>query len=327
MTPESAPARGIGSAGEHAPERATATAVVRFDDVCLHFGDTPALDHVSFELFAGQTFVVFGAAGAGKTTLLKIAAGLIKPDSGRVFLFGEDVTQWKEQQLFDVRARIGILFQEGGLFDSLNIAENVAYPLLNQRVLQQALLQGNGNGRPSRSVDERVREALRFVELEATMEKFPSELSGGMRRRVGIARAVVSEPALLLYDSPTAGLDPITANTIVSLIVQERDMRNTATIMVTHRYQDGHLMANFRYNPNSRSIERVVDSPLRAVDSGERAGVSPLRALGKEGDNSVSMNTQFLVMNQGRVVFEGSEAALHASTDPYVRKFLRIGGA
>jgi phospholipid/cholesterol/gamma-HCH transport system ATP-binding protein len=348
MTPESASVPDVARAGEH-----PAPAVVRFDDVCLHFGDTPALDHVSFELFAGQTFVVFGAAGAGKTTLLKIAAGLIKPDSGRVFLFGEDVTQWKEQQLFDVRARIGILFQEGGLFDSLNIAENVAYPLLNQRVLQQALLEGNGNGRPHRSVDERVREALRFVELESTMDKFPSELSGGMRRRVGIARAVVSEPALLLYDSPTAGLDPITANTIVSLIVQERDMRNTATIMVTHRYQDGHLMANFRYNPNSRGIERVVESPLRAggtgaggspvralnsgeragvsslsaLDTGERAGASPLPALGKEGDNSVSMNTQFLVMNQGRVVFEGSEAALHASTDPYVRKFLRIGGA
>jgi phospholipid/cholesterol/gamma-HCH transport system ATP-binding protein len=287
---------------------AAAPAVVRFDDVCVLFGDTPALDHVSFELFAGQTFVVFGAAGSGKTTLLKIAAGLIKPDSGHVFLFGQDVTAWKEQQLFDVRARIGILFQEGGLFDSLNIEENVAYPLLNQRVLQQALLHANGSGSPPRTVDERVREALRFVELEATLDKFPSELSGGMRRRVGIARAVVTEPALLLYDSPTAGLDPITANTIVTLILQQRDTRNTATIMVTHRYEDGHLMANFRYNPNSRRIE--------AVSHGERAE-----------DTSVSMNTQFLVMNQGRIVFDGSEAALHASEDPYVRKFLRIGGA
>jgi len=306
-----------------------APAVVRFDDVCVRFGDTVALDHVSFELFPGQTFVVFGAAGAGKTTLLKIAAGLIKPDSGRVFLFGQDVTRWREQQLFDMRARIGILFQEGGLFDSLNIAENVAYPLLNQRVLQQALLQSNGNGHPHRSVDDRVREALRFVELESTVDKFPSELSGGMRRRVGIARAVVSEPALLLYDSPTAGLDPITANTIVSLIVQERDMRNTATIMVTHRYQDGHLMANFRYNPNSRSIERASAAAVGSgpVTGKPGAGKEQPAEVNTQEDASVSVNTQFLVMNQGSIVFRGSEAALHNSQDPYVRKFLRIGGA
>ncbi|HXP88757.1 MAG TPA: ATP-binding cassette domain-containing protein [Bryobacteraceae bacterium] len=280
-------------------------AVVRFADVGLHFGDTPALDHVSLELHAGQTYVVFGAAGSGKTTLLKVAAGLVKPDSGRVYLFGQDITGWKEQQLFDVRARIGILFQEGGLFDSLNIEENVAYPLLNQRLLQEAIAHGNGSGRPPRSVDDRVREALRFVELEETLEKFPSELSGGMRRRVGIARAIVAEPALMLYDSPTAGLDPITANTIVSLIIRGRDLRNAATFMVTHRYQDGHMMANFRYNPNSEKIEPVSHG----------------------ASNSSSISTRFLVMNQGRIAFEGSEAELQASTDPYVRKFLRIGGA
>jgi phospholipid/cholesterol/gamma-HCH transport system ATP-binding protein len=283
------------------------TAVIRFEDVSLHFGDTPALDHLSLELHAGQTYVVFGAAGSGKTSLLKVAAGLVKPDSGRVYLFGQDITGWKEQQLFDVRARIGILFQEGGLFDSLNIAENVAYPLLNQPLLQEGTAHGNGSGRPPRSVDERVREALRFVELEATLEKFPSELSGGMRRRVGIARAIVAEPALMLYDSPTAGLDPITANTIVSLIIRGRDLRNTATFMVTHRYQDGHLMANFRYNPNSGRIEAT--------------------AGGDSDSASSSMNTRFLVMNQGRIAFEGHEAELQASTDDYVRKFLRIGGA
>ena len=278
------------------------TPVLRFDDVSLSFGDNPALEHFTLELCAGQTCVVFGAAGSGKTTLLKVAAGLIKPDSGRVSLFGKDVTNWTEQQLFDMRARIGILFQEGGLFDSMNIAENVAYPLLNQPLLREAMQNGAG---PHRSIDDRVREALRFVELEQTLEKFPSELSGGMRRRVGIARAMVSEPALMLYDSPTAGLDPITANTIVSLIIRGRDLRNTATIMVTHRYQDGHLMANFRYNPNSGAIEAVA-----------------------HGDsNSSSMSTRFLVMNQGRIAFEGSEAGLHASTDSYVRKFLRIGGA
>jgi len=276
--------------------------ILRFEDVSLHFDATVALDHVSFEIHPGETRVVLGAAGSGKTMLLKVAVGLVKPDSGKVWLFGQEITQLREQDLLDMRARVGILFQEGGLFDSLTVAENVAYPLINHRVLRQAIAEG-GNG-TARSVEDRVRESLRFVELEQTLDKFPAELSGGMRRRVGIARAVVSEPALLLYDSPTAGLDPITANTIVALILKERDLRNTATIMVTHRYQDGHLTANFRYNPNSGQIERA----------------------GGGGDVS-QVSTKFLVMEGGRLVFEGAEAELQASQDPYVRKFLRVGGA
>jgi len=281
----------------------TESTIIRFEDVSLQFGSTCALDHVSFEVHAGQTCVVFGTAGSGKTMLLKVAVGLVRHDSGRVVLFDHDITGLKEQDLFDIRARVGILFQEGGLFDSLTIAENVAYPLLNQRTLQQQRGQANGGG-TANTVEDRVREALRFVELENTLEKFPSELSGGMRRRVGIARAVVTQPALLLYDSPTAGLDPITAHTIIALILKERDLRNTATIMVTHRYQDGHLMANFRYNPNSGAIERV--------------------AGGKDSNN---VSTKFLVMKEGRLAFEGTEAELQASQDPYVRKFLRLGGA
>jgi len=279
--------------------------ILRFEDVSLHFDAIKALDHLSFEMRPGQTFVVLGAAGSGKTMLLKVAVGLVRPDSGRVTLFGQEITHLREQQLFDMRARVGILFQEGGLFDSLTVSENVAYPLTNQRVLRQSAASGsNGNGAAARSVEDRVRESLRFVELEQTLDKFPNELSGGMRRRVGIARAVVAEPALLLYDSPTAGLDPITANTIVALILKERDLRNTATIMVTHRYQDVHLMANFRYNPNSGQIER--------------AG----------GGRDVSqVSTKFLVMNEGRLVFEGTEPELQASQDSYVRKFLRVGGA
>jgi phospholipid/cholesterol/gamma-HCH transport system ATP-binding protein len=236
--------------------------------------------------------------------LLKVAVGLVRPDSGRVTLFGQDTTHLREQDLFDMRARVGILFQEGGLFDSLTVAENVAYPLTNHRVLRHAAAAAGSNGNGSRSVEDRVRESLRFVELEQTLDKFPNELSGGMRRRVGIARAVVSEPALLLYDSPTAGLDPITANTIVALILKERDLRNTATIMVTHRYQDGHLMANFRYNPNSGQTERAGG-----------------------GGNVSLVSTKFLVMNEGRLVFEGTEPELQASQDSYVRKFLRLGGA
>ncbi len=277
------------------PLRAQLPVVVGFDDVNLAFGSTPALVHLSFSMRAGETRVVLGAAGSGKTMLLKTAVGLVKPDSGHISLFGEEVTGRKESQLYGLRSKVGILFQEGGLFDSLTIAENVAYPLLNQLAVHK-----NGLAQTPEEVDQRVRESLSFVELEHTLDKFPSELSGGMRRRAGIARAIVTAPQLVLYDSPTAGLDPITANTIINLIIKGRDMRNTATIMVTHRYQDGHLMANFRYNPSSGKIERA--------ESGQ-------------------LTTRFFVMQEGRLFFEGSEAELRASTDSYVQKFARPGSS
>jgi phospholipid/cholesterol/gamma-HCH transport system ATP-binding protein len=280
------------------PQDAT---VVRFEDVSLHFDQTPALDHVSFSMKPGETSVVLGAAGSGKTMLLKCTVGLVKPDSGRVFLFGQDVTSWTEAQLFPMREKVGILFQEGGLFDSLTVAENVAYPLENRHhVSAEEQLS-------EEEILKRVTDSLRFVELEHTLEKFPSELSGGMRRRVGIARAVVTEPPLVLYDSPTAGLDPITANTIINLIIKERDLRNTAAIMVTHRFLDGHLMANFRYNPNNGSVEPHNVDHLGA------------------GVQDTAVSTRFLVMNEGRLVFEGSERELLASPDPYVQKFCKPG--
>ena len=271
--------------------------VVQFTDVSLAYGEIPALVHISFAMQAGETRIVLGAAGSGKTTLLKTTVGLVAPDSGHIYLFGEEVTGRRESQLFDIRGKVGILFQEGGLFDSLTIAENVAYPLLNQHALH-----GDTYSHPpsDEEVERLVRESLSFVELEHTLDKFPSELSGGMRRRVGIARAVVTAPQLMLYDSPTAGLDPITANTIINLILKGRDLRNAATIMITHRYQDGHLMANFRYNPSSGKIEPAGSSQL---------------------------TTRFFVMREGRLVFEGSETELRASTDPYVQKFGRPGSA
>jgi phospholipid/cholesterol/gamma-HCH transport system ATP-binding protein len=277
------------------PESLREAPAVRFEDVNLAFGETPALVHVSFSMAAGETRVVLGAAGSGKTMLLKTSVGLVPPDSGRISLFGVEVTGRKESELYELRSKVGILFQEGGLFDSLTIAENVAYPLVNQFALHK-----DGKAPAPEEVDRRVRESLNFVELEHTLDKFPSELSGGMRRRVGIARAVVTAPALVLYDSPTAGLDPITANTIITLILKGRDLHNTATIMVTHRYQDGHLMANFRYNPSSGNIEHAEDSQL---------------------------TTRFFVMKEGHLFFEGSEAELRASTDPYVQKFARPGSS
>jgi phospholipid/cholesterol/gamma-HCH transport system ATP-binding protein len=276
-----------------ASSTAGTNSLLRFEAVSLHFDEIVALDSVSFEMGAAETRVILGAAGSGKTTLLKTALGLIRPDSGRVYLVGEEITGLKENQMFDIRSKVGVLFQEGGLFDSITIAENVAYPLVNRRT----------HDMPLDEVETKVREALRFVELEQTMEQFPSELSGGMRRRVGIARAVVSEPPLVLYDSPTAGLDPITATTIMALIAKERDSKDTANLIVTQRYQDGQLMANFRYNRTSGHLE---------PSSGNGAG----------GHGSDPSSTVFMVMKDGRVVFEGAQHELEASQDDYVQKFV-----
>ena len=268
--------------------------VLRFEHVTLSFGDDehPALKDVSFDVKQGQTRILFGAAGSGKSVTLKSALGLLKPQSGRVFLFDNDITDLEESQLFEMRAKAGILFQESALFDSLTVRGNVAYPLLNQRIAGQKKVQAEPE-----DVERRVREALRFVELEQTLDKFPSELSGGMRRRVGIARAAVTEPALTLYDSPTAGLDPITANTIVALIVKARDTRNTTSMLVTHRYQDGQMMAHYRFNPQTNKLEHAPE------------------------DSQIYRTTIFMVFHEGSLVFEGSQDQLEASDDAYLARF------
>ena len=258
-----------------------------FDRVSVEFdGGVRALNDVSFRVPEGQTRIILGAAGSGKTVLLKTAMGLNPVAGGRVTLLGEDITEKPEKELFDVRARVGMLFQDSALFDSMTVAQNVAYPLLNQKSIQL----------PHEEMERAVRDSLRFVELEHTLDKYPSELSGGMRRRVAIARAVVTGPPLLLYDSPTAGLDPITAHTIMALIIKERDMDNTTALVVTHRYQDGNLVANFRYNAETGRLHA----------SGDR-----------------STNTVFMVLREGRLVFEGTQAELEACPDEYVGKFVK----
>jgi phospholipid/cholesterol/gamma-HCH transport system ATP-binding protein len=267
--------------GEAAPS------ILRFENVTVRFEGTDALAGVSFDACQSESRVILGAAGSGKTVLLKTALGLIKPDEGRVLAFGRDLTTMSEHELFDIRSKIGMLFQESALFDSMTIEENVAYPLLNQKAIHC----------PPDEVQSRVDQSLEFVELAGTQEKFPSELSGGMRRRAAIARAFVTGPPLILYDSPTAGLDPITSHTIVALLIKERDLRHTTTLMVTHRYQDGNLIANFRYNSEQGSLE-----PAR---NGGRA------------------RTVFMVLREGRLVFEGDQDRLEASTDPYISKFVK----
>jgi phospholipid/cholesterol/gamma-HCH transport system ATP-binding protein len=267
---------------------ASSDAPLRLENVSVRFGAVTALDNVSLTLERGETVILLGSAGSGKTVLLKTALALIHPTDGEVYLFGKATSQLRESQLYELRSRMGILFQEGGLFDSMTIEENVAYPLVNQKSLRC----------PRSDIQTRVEQALQFVELGHTLAKVPSELSGGMRRRVGIARAVVTRPELVLYDSPTAGLDPITATTIMTLIAKERDTRGTTTALATHRFQDGHLLANYRYNANTERLEAVPHG----------------------GDD---LRTRFVVLGEGKIVFEGSQEQLEASTDPYISKFAK----
>jgi phospholipid/cholesterol/gamma-HCH transport system ATP-binding protein len=247
---------------------------------------------VSFTLNSGETHVILGAAGSGKTSLLKSVIGLVTIDQGEIKLFGEDITRLAEHGLYPLRSRTGVLFQEGALFDSLSVGENVEYPLINQQSDYKGSVLAE-------EAEPRVRETLRFVELEQTFDKFPSELSGGMRRRVGIARAIVTEPPLVLYDSPTAGLDPITANNIMALILKERDVRNTASLIVTHRYQDGELMANFRYDPEQQELICLADA--------DRA----------------RHRTRFIVMKEGEIVFFGTRQELESCRNDYVKRFVK----
>lgn len=273
--------------------------ILEFQDVSLRYEETWALRNISFVLNPGETRIILGEAGSGKTTLLKAAIGLVRVDKGKIELFGEDVTSRKEQELYALRSQAGMVFQEGGLFDSLSVGENVEYPLINQQTSDQSQ---SASETRNGQVEQRVREALRFVELEHTFDKFPSQVSGGMRRRVGIARAIVTEPPLMLYDSPTAGLDPITANTIMALIAKERDLRNTASLIVTYRYQDGELMANFRYDS---AREELV--PIN--DDGQEAGMRN--------------RTEFMVMKEGEIVFFGTREELESSQDLYVKRFIK----
>ncbi|HWC17244.1 MAG TPA: ATP-binding cassette domain-containing protein [Terriglobales bacterium] len=258
--------------------------VLEFKDVELGFDRHLVLRGVSFQLHRGETKVLFGVAGSGKSVLLKLALGLLKPDAGTITVLGDEVTAMREQDLFALRRKIGMVFQESALFDSLTVEENVAFRLIEEHL-------------PPEEVRARVTEALRFVELEHTLEKFPSELSGGMRRRVAIARAIITQPEIILYDSPTGGLDPITSTTIVELILKQRDVYQTSALMVTHRLQDGFTMATHRFDK-----EKGQMVPLKSSD--------------------VNTNTSFLILRDGKVIFDGTGRELAASTDEYIREYI-----
>ncbi len=258
--------------------------VVAYNDVSISFDGKPVLENISFTVQRAETRIILGPAGCGKSVLMKLANGLLRPDSGTIEVFGQEITTMPEKGLFKLRARIGMVFQESALFDSLSVEDNVAYRL-------------HEDGVPEEEAHKRVVEALQFVELEHAIAKFPSELSGGMRRRVSIARAIISSPDLILYDSPTGGLDPITSTTIIELVVKQRDVSHTTSLLITHRLQDAFALARNRFNLETGKMELI---PNDGIDD----------------------STKFLVLNEGKVVFDGTTEALVHSTDPWLKEYI-----
>jgi phospholipid/cholesterol/gamma-HCH transport system ATP-binding protein len=270
------------------PDLQTHAPPVEFENVHIGFDEGEILNGVTFQVLPRQTLVLLGETGTGKTLTLKLAAGLLQPSQGTVRVLGHEISAMREVELLAFRRQIGFVFQEGALFDSMTVGDNVAYRLREDHLDQT-------------EIEPRVLEILRFVELEHTVDMLPSELSGGMRRRVSIARALVTRPQIVLYDSPTAGLDPVTAQTIITLILRLRDVYGVTALLATHRLQDGFALANFRFDPETRRVVREETGTHHAPEEPE---------------------TKFLAYRHGRIYFEGSPDELASSTDGYLRRFL-----
>jgi phospholipid/cholesterol/gamma-HCH transport system ATP-binding protein len=260
-------------------------AIISFRDVHLAF-DRPILQGVSFDLAPGTTKIVLGGSGSGKTTILRLILGLLKPDAGSIFVDGTEVGRLGEEELRPLRLKIGMVFQEGALFDSLTVGENVAYRLVE-------------DGHTAEEIEADVRQMLGFVGLESFYGRMPSELSGGQRRRVAFARALVARPQIMLYDEPTTGLDPITCTTITDLIAKVRDLDGVTSILVTHQLRDAFNVARtFMTRENGEFVPRVVE------------------------DLSTLEGTEFMMLKEGVVEFRGTPHELQTSEDPYIREFL-----
>ena len=258
--------------------------VVEFRNVSITFERDPVLRDISFRVERGETRILLGPAGGGKSVLMKLANGLLTPDQGEILVFGQNLAELTQRELFALRSHIGMVFQESALFDSLNVEDNVSYRLHEEHL-------------PEDEIHTRVVESLHFVELEQAIDKFPSELSGGMRRRVSIARAIISRPELILYDSPTAGLDPVTSATIVELVVKQRDVSGTTALLVTHRLQDAFMVATHRFDTAAGHMKPIPNK-----------GIEP--------------STRFLVLNEGRIVFDGSTEELTHTQDPWLKRYM-----
>lgn len=261
---------------------------IEFRNVTMIFDDRKILDDLSFKVMKGETKIILGGSGCGKSTTIKLVLGLLKPDSGQILVDGEDVTSHSEAQMMLVRKKIGMIFQEGALFDSLSVYENVAFKLHEQGV-------------PEEEVEAEVRRMLRFVNLEAAIDKMPSELSGGMRRRVGIARALVGDPKIVMFDEPTAGLDPPTARTICELAMKLRDLEDVSSIFVTHE------MNNLDYLTSEYAVVNEAGDVV----------------FEKEGEKLCLINSKVLMMREGKIIFSGTDESLRKAEDPYIHKFLR----
>ncbi len=261
---------------------------IEFRDVHLSFEDKKILNGISFTVRRGETKVILGRSGGGKSTTIRLILGLLKPDSGQILIDGEDITHYTEIEMMKVRAKIGMVFQEGALFDSLSVYDNVAYRLHEQGVDEA-------------EVEREVRRMLHFVDLEDAIDKMPDELSGGMRRRVGIARALVGDPQIVMFDEPTAGLDPPTARTICELAIKLRDLEDVSSIFVTHE------MKNLEY---LFSEYAVVD------ENGEVA-------FELEGEKLCLINTEIVMLREGKIIFTGKDEEFYADDDPYITKFVR----
>ncbi len=286
LTPKIENRRGGFFAPIYDPERVIPA--IEFRDVWLSFDEEPILKGISFTVRRGETKIILGRSGGGKSTIIKLVLGLLKPDSGRIFIDGEDITDYSEVEMMAVRKKMGMVFQEGALFDSLSVYENVAYRLHEQ-------------GLPEEEVEEEVRKMLRFVDLEDSIDKMPDELSGGMRRRVGIARALVGDPRMVLFDEPTAGLDPPTSRTICELVVKLRDLEDVSSIFVTHEMNTLEFLCSeyAAFNEN----EEVVFEP--------------------EGGTLCLLNVEIVMLRYGTIIFNGTDEQLRASGDEYIRRFLR----
>ena len=259
---------------------------VVFDKVSLAFDENVVLRDVSFSLSAGHTKIILGASGSGKSTILKLIVGLLKPDAGQIWVHGARVDNMSENEMMKVRDHLGMVFQEGALFDSLTVAENVGYKLYEETDM------------PLAEVRRRVEEVLGFVRLSEYIDSMPSELSGGQRRRVAIARAMAYKPPTLLYDEATTGLDPITATTVDEEIIKLRDLENVSSIVVTHQLRDAFLVATHEAVREGEKIEIVSADPEKCDEA------------------------EFIMLKDGGIVFDGNAAELRASTDPYIRTFL-----
>ena len=261
---------------------------IEFRDVYLSFDDKVILDGVNFTVRRGETKVILGRSGGGKSTTIRLILGLLKPDSGQILIDGEDITEYSEVEMMKVRKKIGMVFQEGALFDSLSVYDNVAYRLHEQGVDEA-------------EVEKEVRRMLQFVDLEEAIDKMPSELSGGMRRRVGIARALVGDPQIVMFDEPTAGLDPPTARTICELAIKLRDLEDVSSIFVTHEM---------------KNIEYLASEYATVNDEGDVV-------FELEGEKLCLINTEIIMLRQGNIIFSGKDEELRATQDPYILKFMR----